>query len=209
MNTTANDVTVVGIFNSPADARMAVDHLRGQKLDIRDVSVVERDPSQYDTATDYSAAGWAYREVATDQLGDEAAGGLVLGSLVGGTLGTLAGLGALLIPGIGPVIAAGPLVGALLGGTAGAVTGTLVGALIDAFQIPEAHAVIYNERLSQGNTMVAVHVNPAHAAQVRDTFRTQNAERFDWKNQPSNDANAVTGSGTVRAEERQPYIWVD
>jgi hypothetical protein len=211
MNAPANDVTVVGIFDSPAAARTAVDTLRGRNLAIRDVSVVERDPARYDPALDYSDAGWEYREYTTEELGGSGtASGLLVGSLAGTALGTLAGLGALVIPGIGPVIAAGPLVGALLGGTAGAVTGTLIGALVDVFQVPEQHATVYRERLHQGNTMVAIHVDPAHAAYVRDALRTGGAERFDWGNsyQYTYD-NYNAWPGTVRAEERQPYVWVD
>ncbi|MGH2543688.1 MAG: general stress protein [Ardenticatenaceae bacterium] len=173
---------------------MAIDRLRDRDLAIDDISVVERDPTRYRSGYDYTNADWEYNEYTTEEIGDETAGGLVLGGLVGGTLGTLAGLGALVIPGIGPVVAAGPLVGALVGGTAGAVTGTLAGALIEAFEVPEEHAEVYSRRLSEGNTMVAVHVDPINAGEVREIFRTSNAERFDWAEEP------------VTAERE--YIWV-
>ncbi len=176
--------TVVGLFQTPADAQLAVDRLRTSNLRVRDVSVVERDARRHDPALDYATAPFEYRQYTTEELGDETAGGLVLGGLVGGTLGTLAGLGALIIPGIGPVIAAGPLVGALIGGTTGAITGTLAGALIEAFEIPETHAEVYHRRISEGGTMVAVHADPEHAAAVRDVFRETKAERFEWPEGP-------------------------
>lgn len=180
-------VTVVGMFTDRAHARSAIQQMREQGLAIDDISVVERDLDRYDSALDYGAAQYDYRAYDAEELGDETAGGLVLGSLVGGTLGTLAGLGALTIPGIGPVVAAGPLVGALVGGTAGAVTGTLAGALVEAFEVPEEHAEVYSRRLSEGNTMVAVHVAPEHAPDVRALMRDSNAERFDWPERTSND----------------------
>ncbi len=130
-------VTVVGIFTDPTNAHTAIERMRELNLAIDDISVVERDAGRYDAAHDYNDAEYGYTAYDADELGDETAGGLVLGSLVGGTLGTLAGLGALTIPGIGPVIAAGPLVGALVGGTAGAVTGTLAGALVETFEVPD------------------------------------------------------------------------
>jgi hypothetical protein len=189
-----DNVTVVGMFESSADARYAVDRLRDSGLRIDDVSVVERDPARYEAGRSYADAPYEYREYTTEELGNETAGGLVVGALVGGTLGTLAGLGALVIPGIGPILAAGPLAGALIGGSAGAVTGTVVGALIEAFNVPEEHAEIYTRRLSEGRTMVAVHADPADAAGVQAIFRESNAERFEW------------AEPTVREERR--YYWV-
>lgn len=200
-------VTVIGIFETPDAARAAIDRLRNRDdLAIKDVSVVERDPGRYDPDFDYGTSDFDYREYSTEEFGDETAGGLVLGSLLGGTLGTLAGLGALTIPGIGPVVAAGPLVGALVGGTAGAVTGTLAGALIEAFEVPEEHARIYSERLASGRTMVAVHVEPQDADRVRDIFRQSKAERFNW---PSYETRPTTGTAVRGTERASTYRWVD
>lgn len=173
-------VTVVGIFQSHTDAQAAVRELSAQNLRVDDVSVVERDASRFDESSDYAAAEYEYRQYTTEELGNETLGGMVLGSLVGGTLGTLAGLGALVIPGIGPIVAAGPLVGALVGGTSGAITGTIAGALIEAFEIPEEHATIYERRLGEGRSLVAAHVDRADAPAVRRIFAEQKAERFDW-----------------------------
>jgi hypothetical protein len=208
-----HDTTVIGIFETAEAARQAIATLQARSADlaIRDVSVVERDPQRYAAGNDYGDSTFEYREYSTEELGDETASGLVLGSLLGGTLGTLAGLGALVIPGVGPVLAAGPLLGALVGGTAGAVTGTLAGALIEAFEVPEEHATIYRERLAQGRTMVAVQVDAADAAAVRDILRDANAERFDWGDRydyPHKYDNYHAWPKNVREEERQPYLWV-
>jgi hypothetical protein len=85
-----------------------------------------------------------------------AATGAGAGGLIGGTLGLLAGLGALAIPGIGPLIAAGPILAALSGAAVGAAVGGLSGALI-GLGIPEFEAKRYETRLSEGGILISVH----------------------------------------------------
>lgn len=82
--------------------------------------------------------------------------GGVAGGVVGGVLGWLAGIGALTIPGIGPFLAAGPIVTALAGVGAGAAVGGLAGALI-GLGIPEYEAKKYEEKIRSGNILVSVH----------------------------------------------------
>lgn len=79
------------------------------------------------------------------------------GGLLGGTLGLLAGIGALAIPGLGPFIAAGPLMATLSGAAAGAAVGSITGALI-GLGIPEIEAKKYEGKLRSGNILIAVHV---------------------------------------------------
>ena len=78
------------------------------------------------------------------------------GGMVGGTLGLLAGIGALAIPGVGPLIAAGPLLAALSGAAAGAAAGGIAGGLI-GMGIPEIEAKRYENRIAEGNLLVSVH----------------------------------------------------
>src|SRR5690242_1302598 len=78
------------------------------------------------------------------------------GGVVGGTLGLLAGIGALAIPGLGPFIAAGPLMAALSGAAAGATVGGITGALV-GMGIPEIEAKQYEGKLRDGNILVSVH----------------------------------------------------
>jgi len=78
------------------------------------------------------------------------------GGLVGGTLGLLVGIGALAIPGLGPLIAAGPLLATLSGVAAGATLGGVTGALV-GLGIPEIEAKRYEGKLRSGNVLVAVH----------------------------------------------------
>jgi len=78
------------------------------------------------------------------------------GAVVGGTLGLLAGIGALAIPGLGPFIAAGPIMGALAGVGTGGVVGGLIGALI-GMGIPEYEAKRYEGLVKQGRILLSVH----------------------------------------------------
>jgi hypothetical protein len=86
-----------------------------------------------------------------------AVAGAATGGILGGTIGLLAGVGALAIPGLGPFIAAGPLMAALSGAAAGATTGGIVGALV-GLGIPEIEAKHYEGKVRGGNILVAVHV---------------------------------------------------
>jgi hypothetical protein len=82
--------------------------------------------------------------------------GVTVGGAIGGTLGLLAGIGALAIPGLGPFIAAGPIMGALSGLGVGGAIGGLVGALV-GMGIPEYEAKRYEGRIKEGGILVSVH----------------------------------------------------
>lgn len=86
-----------------------------------------------------------------------AATGAATGGVLGGALGWLAGIGALAIPGVGPFIAAGPLMAALGGVAAGAAVGGLTGALI-GLGMPEYEAKRYEGKIKNGNILISVHV---------------------------------------------------
>jgi hypothetical protein len=86
--------------------------------------------------------------------------GAAAGGVVGGTLGLLAGIGTLAIPGIGPFIAAGPIMGALAGLGVGGAVGGLVGALV-GMGIPEYEAKRYEGHLKEGGVLLSVHCNTA------------------------------------------------
>ncbi len=78
------------------------------------------------------------------------------GGVLGGTLGLMAGIGALAIPGVGPFIAAGPLLAAMSGFAAGAAVGGIAGGLI-GMGIPELEAKRYENRISDGNILISIH----------------------------------------------------
>jgi uncharacterized protein (TIGR02271 family) len=95
--------------------------------------------------------------VDNDGAADDTAKGAGIGAAIGGLGGLLLGLGALAIPGIGPVVAAGPLAAALAGAGIGAVTGGIIGAIID-LGVPEESAHVYAESVRRGNVLVAAQI---------------------------------------------------
>src|SRR5207342_1294556 len=105
-----------------------------------------------------------------------AATGAATGGVTGGVLGLLAGIGALAIPGIGPFIAAGPIMAALSGAAVGATTGGIVGGLV-GLGIPEIEAKRYDEKLKKGNYLIAVHTDKSDDVdRAKDIFKNAGAE---------------------------------
>jgi hypothetical protein len=86
-----------------------------------------------------------------------AVAGAGAGGAIGGTIGLLAGIGALAIPGLGPFIAAGPIMAALSGLAAGAAVGGVAGALV-GLGIPEIEAKVYEGKIKDGNILLSVHI---------------------------------------------------
>lgn len=102
--------------------------------------------------------------------------GAASGGVAGGVLGLLAGIGALAIPGVGPFIAAGPIMAALGGAALGATAGGIVGGLI-GLGIPEIEAKRYEEKLKKGNYLISVHAdNGDQVDRAKDIFKAANAE---------------------------------
>jgi hypothetical protein len=101
--------------------------------------------------------------------------GGALGMGAGATLGWLAGIGSLAIPGIGPFIAAGPIMGALSGAAVGAATGGLTGALVGA-GIPEYEAKLYEGKIKGGSALISVHAPTSNSVdQVKTIFEQAKA----------------------------------
>jgi hypothetical protein len=97
------------------------------------------------------------------------------GAIIGGALGLLMGLGALTIPGVGPVIAAGPIMSTLAGAGAGAAAGGLAGALI-GMGMPEYEAKQYEEKMNGGNILISVHTeDEAERTRVQAIFKNASA----------------------------------
>lgn len=105
-----------------------------------------------------------------------AATGAGTGALLGGTLGWLAGIGALAIPGLGPFIAAGPIMAALGGAAVGGTVGGLTGALI-GMGIPEFEAKKYEGKVKSGSSLISVHTDDsAEAQRAKDIFERAGAK---------------------------------
>jgi uncharacterized protein (TIGR02271 family) len=110
---------------------------------------------------------------ATTESGDAAVEGALAGGVIGGLAGLLLGLGAFAIPGIGPIVAAGPLVSALVGAGVGAAGGGLLGALV-GWGIPETEAGYYAEGIRRGGTLVAVRAQEHQVDRIVDVMNMHN-----------------------------------
>ncbi|NLA04275.1 MAG: hypothetical protein GX881_01000 [Firmicutes bacterium] len=124
---------VVGIFNDRGRAEAALQELKSHGFE-KEISLVARDES------DHGSGG-----------GQDLSEGTFAGGAVGGIAGLLAGVGALLIPGIGPIVAAGPIAATLTG----MVTGGIAGGLID-LGLPEERGEFFEEQVRQGGILVSM-----------------------------------------------------
>lgn len=144
--------TVIGAFQSRNSAEEAVENLRRMGFS-QEISVVAKDERAQ---------------------GDSVADGATTGGVLGGLAGLAVGAGALAVPGLGPLIAAGPIAGVL----SGAATGGLAGSLID-WGIPEQEGRQYEEDVRQGKTLVSVRTDQARANQAADVLRSYGGERVN------------------------------
>src|SRR5438128_8297341 len=135
-----------GLYGDRASVEGAVDALRQEGFRNTDISVLF--PENQGTKD--------FAHEKSTKAPEGTATGATSGVVVGGTLGWLAGIGALTIPGIGPFIAAGPIVAALAGAGAGGAVGGVVGALV-GLGIPEYEAKRYEGRIKSGGILLSVH----------------------------------------------------
>lgn len=149
------------IFPSRSAAETAVDNLTAAGFSNQDVSVLMSDKGG---SQDFAAEK-------NTKAPEGTATGVGIGGTVGGTLGLLAGIGALAIPGVGPLIAAGPIMGALAGLGVGGAVGGLVGALV-GMGIPEYEAKRYEGRVNDGGILVSVHCDSSEeVSRAKDLLR--------------------------------------
>jgi hypothetical protein len=160
------DKSVFCIANTRTQTEAIVDHLRVSGFSSNDISVLYADnASTKDFAHEHN----------TKAPEGTAAGGVV-GMSAGAILGWLAGIGSLAIPGVGPLIAAGPIVAALSGAAVGGATGGLVGGLV-GFGLPEYEAKRYEGKLSAGNVLISVHTNDGdQRSRAKKIFEQEGAE---------------------------------
>jgi hypothetical protein len=143
----ASKQAVIGLVGSVAQAEKVISELERVGFSRNDLSVLFPDKS--------GTRDFAHEHHTKAPEG--AVAGVGAGGAIGGTLGLLAGIGALAIPGLGPFIAAGPIMAALSGAAAGAAVGGIAGALI-GMGIPEIEAKVYEGKIKEGNILLSVHV---------------------------------------------------
>jgi hypothetical protein len=161
--------TVVGVFNSVQDAQAAVRDLEAQGISRDEISIVANK-----NAVGYDTMDSADRDKASDVVADAGIGAAIGG--VGGLL--LSAAGALTIPVIGPILAAGPIAAALTGAGIGAAAGGLIGALTES-GVPEEHARYYAEGVRRGDVLVTVRTDNSRTERVCDILDAHNAVDVD------------------------------
>jgi hypothetical protein len=158
---TEKKTAVFGLYPSVELAERAVDALVSAQFSNADVSVL--------VADNQSSKDFAHEKQTKAPEGTTT--GVAAGGTIGGTLGLLAGIGALAIPGVGPFIAAGPIMGALAGLGVGGAVGGLVGALV-GMGIPEYEAKRYEGRLKDGGVLLSVHCDTSEEiARAKDILK--------------------------------------
>ena len=158
----AKNTAVYGIFRNRSQAENAVDQFIASGFRPEDISVL--------LPENVGTKDFAHEKHTKAPEGT--ATGAAAGGVVGGTLGLLAGIGALAIPGLGPFIAAGPIMAALAGAGAGGVVGGLVGALV-GMGIPEYEAKRYEGRIKEGGILMSVHCDDSDWTKKAKTLLEQ------------------------------------
>lgn len=157
--------SVFCISTSRLQANQIVDSLKMANFSNTDISVMFSD--------DGLTKDFAHEKHTKGPEGTVAGAGT--GSIIGGALGWIVGIGALAIPGVGPFIAAGPIMAALSGAAIGAAAGGLTGGLI-GLGIPEIQAKRYDGQLKEGNILISVHAdNQDEINRAKDIFSNAGA----------------------------------
>lgn len=173
---------VFGIYPSVAQAERAVDTLVRERFSNGDISVLLPD--------NQGSKDFAHEKHTKAPEGTTT--GVATGGTIGGTLGLLAGIGALAIPGLGPFIAAGPIMGALAGLGVGGAVGGLVGALV-GMGIPEYEAKRYEGRVKNGGVLLSVHCDTSdEITRAKDVLKRTGAEDIASTGEKSVGASATT-----------------
>jgi len=158
--------SIFGIVKTHAQAEQVVEGLQRAGFPASEISILLPDnEGKHDIG-----------HVKATKAPEGATTGAATGGVTGGVLGLLAGIGALAIPGVGPFIAAGPIMAALSGAAIGATTGGIVGALI-GMGIPEIEAKRYENKLKTGNYLIAVHYHDGDEKdRAQEIFKNAGAE---------------------------------
>ena len=158
--------SVFCIASSESQAIRIVDRLKASNFSNNDISVLLPDKS--------GTKDFAHEQHTKAPEG--AATGGVTGGVLGGALGWLVGIGALAIPGVGPLIAAGPIMAALGGAAVGGAVGGITGALV-GLGIPEYEAKRYEGKVRDGNVLISVHTEDSEEVRLaKEIFKQAGAD---------------------------------
>jgi hypothetical protein len=158
--------SVICIATTLGQAERIVKTLQAQGFPATEISVLMPDTSGHHDMGHIKAT----------KAPEGTATGAATGGVAGGVIGLLAGIGALAIPGVGPLIAAGPIMAALSGAAVGATAGGVVGGLI-GLGIPEIEAKRYEDKLKKGNFVIAAHShNSDQVSRAEKIYKDAGAE---------------------------------
>jgi len=171
---------VFGIYQNAKQAERTVDDLLAAGFSNDDISVLLPDnEGTKDFAHDKST-----------KAPEGTTAGVTTGGIIGGTLGLLAGIGVLAIPGVGPFIAAGPIMSALAGLGVGGAVGGLIGALV-GMGIPEYEAKRYEGHIKAGGVLLSVHCDTAdRITRAKDLLKHTGAQDISSSSEASADLPA-------------------
>jgi hypothetical protein len=186
-----SNISVYGLFDNRAHLEDGLTRIRGNGFRAEDISVLlPENISNKDLGI----------EKATKAPEGATTGGAT-GAVAGGVLGWLVGIGALAIPGVGPFIAAGPLMAALAGMGAGAALGGISGGLI-GMGMPEYEAQRYEGRVKQGGILVSIHCdNSEWAGRAKKVLEAAGAQDVS----SSGEASADYGATEKPTRRSTPY----
>lgn len=160
------NISVFGIYASRENAENAVDRLVAGGFRQEDISVLLQD--------NVGTKDFAHEKHTKAPEG--ATTGMVTGGVIGGALGLLAHIGVLAIPGLGPLIVAGPIIAALTGIGSGGMLGGIIGTLV-GFGIPEYEAKRYEGRIKDGGILLSVHCdNQDWISKAKDILKQTGAD---------------------------------
>lgn len=183
-------VGVFGIYSTRAAVENATDSLVRAGFPASDISVLL--PESLGGPKDMGT------EKAT-KAPEGTAAGVATGGVIGGTLGVLAGIGLLAIPGLGPFIAAGPIMAGLAGLGVGGAVGGFTGALI-GMGIPEFEAKRYEGRLQKGGILLSVHCDTAdEIKRAKEVLKVTNAEDVSSTGEASVDTKQTDRDAASKA----------
>jgi uncharacterized protein (TIGR02271 family) len=188
---------VVGLFRDQFQAERAIRDLKSGGFSDNQIGVLMQDPE----------AGRRLAEDTGTKAGEGAKAGALSGGVVGGVLGLLAGVGALAIPGIGPIIAGGALASTLAGAGIGAAAGGLLGALM-GMGIPEDEARYYESGLKEGGILLTVEAG-ARRSEAERILSDAGAEFGRGRTEVAGDRSAFVGEDRSRLELREEELAIE
>jgi hypothetical protein len=160
------NTAVYGIYSNVAQAEQAADRLIASGFTNQDISVLMADKD----------ASRQFAHEKNTKAPEGATTGVTTGGVIGGTLGVLAGIGALAIPGVGPLIAAGPIMAGLAGLGIGGAVGGVIGALV-GMGIPEYEAKRYEGRVKDGGVLLSAHCDTSEEiSRAKEILKATGAE---------------------------------